>query len=114
MFCKHLAFANILKLKSLSNILCLFQSIETEASSEEVDESELSGTKSASGEASKAAVLNGLRRRSTRRSIKKSETEDEDLEVQTVQPVSILLLEIRVMLSLQCCESYFISVVSVP
>ncbi|KAL8165139.1 UNVERIFIED_CONTAM: Multidrug resistance protein 1, partial [Gekko kuhli] len=76
----------LMKKKGVYFKLVNMQSIETEVQSEEVDESELSGTKSTSGEASKAAVFNGLRRRSTRRSTKKSEAEDEDLEVQTVQP----------------------------
>ncbi|XP_015263372.1 PREDICTED: multidrug resistance protein 1-like [Gekko japonicus] len=76
----------LMKKKGVYFKLVNMQSIETEVQSEEVDESELSGMKSTLGEASKAALLNGLRRRSTRRSTKKSKAEDEDLEVQTVQP----------------------------
>ncbi|XP_061441602.1 ATP-dependent translocase ABCB1 isoform X2 [Rhineura floridana] len=62
------------------------QSIETEVHSEEPDENELSIEKSALKEASKDSLANGLQRRLTRRSFKKSEAQDEDLEVQTVQP----------------------------
>ncbi|XP_060104425.1 ATP-dependent translocase ABCB1 [Heteronotia binoei] len=76
----------LMKKKGVYFKLVNMQSIDTEVSSEEMDESELSGTKNASGDISKAALLNGLRRRSTRKSIKRLETEDEDLEVQTVQP----------------------------
>ncbi|XP_077160256.1 ATP-dependent translocase ABCB1-like isoform X2 [Paroedura picta] len=62
------------------------QSIETEVPSDEEDESELSDTNRISGEVSKDALLNGLRRRSTRKSSRKSKAEGEDPEVQIVQP----------------------------
>ncbi|KAJ7322287.1 hypothetical protein JRQ81_018574 [Phrynocephalus forsythii] len=58
------------------------QSIETEVQSEESGENGLGFQK----EALKETVSNGLRRRSTRRSSKKAEVQDEALEVQTVQP----------------------------
>ncbi|XP_066484598.1 ATP-dependent translocase ABCB1 isoform X2 [Tiliqua scincoides] len=62
------------------------QSIETEVQSEEANESELSAPNSPTEEFSKHPLLNGLKRRSTRRSIKSSEAEEEALEVKTVQP----------------------------
>ncbi|XP_044280567.1 ATP-dependent translocase ABCB1 [Varanus komodoensis] len=60
------------------------QSIETEFQSE--DEDEPSSPKHTSGEVFKDSLPNGLKRRSTRRSVKKPETQNEGLEVQTVQP----------------------------
>ncbi|KAF7245880.1 Multidrug resistance protein 1, partial [Varanus komodoensis] len=61
------------------------QSIETEFQSE--DEDEPSSPKHTSGEVFKDSLPNGLKRRSTRRSVKKPETQNEGLEVQTVQPI---------------------------
>ncbi|KAJ6666730.1 hypothetical protein lerEdw1_020454 [Lerista edwardsae] len=64
------------------------QSIETEVQSEEMDESDPSVPNSPSEENSPShhPLLNGLKRRSTRRSFKKPEAEEDALEVQTVQP----------------------------
>ncbi|XP_053119930.1 ATP-dependent translocase ABCB1 isoform X2 [Hemicordylus capensis] len=62
------------------------QSIETEVQSEEMDESELSVENSKSKQALERSLSNGVRRRSTRRSFKNPEEQEEDLEVQIVQP----------------------------
>ncbi|XP_028607313.2 ATP-dependent translocase ABCB1 isoform X1 [Podarcis muralis] len=59
------------------------QSIETEVHS---DEHELIDGKGMSKEALKDFLANGVRRRSTRKSLKRPEEQDKDLEVQTVQP----------------------------
>ncbi|XP_054847966.1 phosphatidylcholine translocator ABCB4-like isoform X2 [Eublepharis macularius] len=61
------------------------QSVGTEVEPEELNEKH-SIARSLSGDSSKVTLSNGMRRRSTRRSVKKAETEEEDLEVQTVQP----------------------------
>ncbi|XP_048366711.1 ATP-dependent translocase ABCB1 isoform X2 [Sphaerodactylus townsendi] len=66
--------------------LVSMQSIETEVQSEELDESKPNLSRSLSAESSKSALSNGVRRRSTRRSVKKSQAEDEDPEVQIVDP----------------------------
>uniref|UniRef100_A0ABM5GNJ0 ATP-dependent translocase ABCB1 isoform X1 n=1 Tax=Pogona vitticeps TaxID=103695 RepID=A0ABM5GNJ0_9SAUR len=62
------------------------QSIETEIQSEETGENGPGFQKDMAKEALKETTSNGLRRRSTRKSAKKTEAEEEDLEVQTVQP----------------------------
>lgn len=58
-----------------------------------MDESDPSVPNSPSEEGSPShhPLLNGLKRRSTRRSIKNPEADGEALEVQTIQPVSVLV-----------------------
>lgn len=63
-----------------------------EIESEEPYENEVFQNSSLEG-ASKASLSNGLRRRSSHRSIKKSESHSEDPEGQTVQPVGTLTLD---------------------
>lgn len=70
------------------------QAISTEVENSEDSEEEESHLKYNPEEISKDAFSNKLRRRSTRRSIKKPEMEEKNLEVQTVQSVSLLGLEI--------------------
>lgn len=70
------------------------QAVSTEVEDSEDSAEEESHLKNNPEEISKDAFSNKLRRRSTRRSIKKSEMEEKNLEVQTVQPVSLLGLEI--------------------
>ncbi|XP_042330140.1 ATP-dependent translocase ABCB1 isoform X2 [Sceloporus undulatus] len=76
----------LMKRKGVYFKLVNMQSIETEVHSEKPDEKDPSFSKKSLEEASKNAISNGLRRRSTHRSFKNPEAQDEDLEVQTIQP----------------------------
>ncbi|XP_070583540.1 ATP-dependent translocase ABCB1 [Erythrolamprus reginae] len=75
----------LMKSKGVYFKLVNMQAVSTEVESEESAEEE-SHLKYNSEETSKDPFSNELRRRSTRRSLKKSAMEEKDLEVQTVQP----------------------------
>ncbi|ETE61509.1 Multidrug resistance protein 1 [Ophiophagus hannah] len=75
----------LMKKKGVYFKLVNMQAVSTEAELEESAEEE-SHLKNNPEEISKDAFSNKLRRRSTRRSIKKPEMEEKDLEVQIVQP----------------------------
>ncbi|XP_015742969.1 multidrug resistance protein 1 [Python bivittatus] len=74
----------LMKKKGVYFKLVNMQAVSTEVQSEESAEKE-SNLQNKPEEISKDAFSNGLRRRSTRKSFKKSEMQEEDLEVQIVQ-----------------------------
>nr|XP_060638307.1 ATP-dependent translocase ABCB1 [Anolis sagrei ordinatus] len=73
----------LMKRKGVYYKLVNMQSIETEVHTDESDEENPGFQKQ---EPLKRVLSNGVRRRSTRRSVKNPETSDEDPEVETVQP----------------------------